>query len=114
MVKVVPVVADGGVSPDSDGELSVLDNRLLEAVRGRTTGGGERIAPKQTPLHLAARFGHRDNVDLLLEKKARFAPLSVEFRILKKGWIESDIVQVHRVDFLELYCYLASVCTFFL
>ena len=46
-------------------------------------------------------------------RRFRFVPLFVEFRILRKGWIESDIVQVQGLIFFELYCYLASVCFFF-
>ena len=74
MVKVAPVVPDGGVSD--------LDNRLLKAA-----GEGHQVEVmellqsnaniedkggewRETPLHFAARSGHRDIVDLLLEEKA--------------------------------------------
>ena len=89
--KVAPVVADGGVSPDSDGkverllkaaEVLDLNKQLLKAAEhGRLEEVKELLESnanieakgvflKQTPLHFAARRGHRDIVHLLLEKKA--------------------------------------------
>ena len=103
MAKVVPVVPDGGASPDSDGEVSPdpdgkveplldsaevsdLDKRLLKAaVEGQLLEKKEEVKEllqsnanieakggglKQTPLHFAAKRGHRDIVDLLLKEKA--------------------------------------------
>ena len=47
-------------------------------------------------------------------RRVLFAPLFVELKILKRGWIESDIVQVEGLFFfVELCCCLASVCFFF-
>ena len=97
--KVAPFVLDGGASPDSDGEVSpdsdgkvegllkaaeVLDlnKQLLKAVQqgrleevkelleSKANIGGEYWEYRETPLHLAAHFGHRDIVDLLLQEKA--------------------------------------------
>ena len=90
MARVAPVVADGGASPDSDGEVSPdpdgsvsdLDKRLLKAAaEGQQEEVKELLQSnanieakggmyQETPLHLAARSGHRDIVDLLLEEKA--------------------------------------------
>ena len=83
--KVGRVVADGDVSPDPVGRVSDLDSRLLKAAReGRLKEVKEllqsnanievhpmqRFFDKQTPLHYASEYGHRDIVDLLLEQKA--------------------------------------------
>eukprot|EP00434_Breviolum_minutum_P040061 symbB.v1.2.035591.t2/scaffold4833.1/size34140/4 len=83
MAKVVSVVPDAGASLDSDGKVERLDQRLLKAAEeGRQeevkellhsnanieAKGGEW---RETPLHFACEKGHRDIVDLLLEKKAQ-------------------------------------------
>ena len=89
--KVMPVGPDGGVSPDSDGEVSpeamtpvpksVLDEQLLKAAEfGQLEEVKELLQSnanieakgyfQETPLHWAAKYGHRDIVDLFLEKKA--------------------------------------------
>ena len=84
MAKVAP---DGGASPDSDGEVSPDSDgqveRLLKAAEhGRLEEVEELLQSnanieakggvyRNTPLHLATRYGHRDIVDLLLEKKAQ-------------------------------------------
>ena len=88
---VMPVVPGGGVSLDSDGEVSPeamtpapksdLDERLLKAAKeGRQREvktllqSNANIEAKgyfqETPLLYAAKYGHRDVVDLLLEMNA--------------------------------------------
>ena len=90
MARVFPVVPDGGVPPDSDGEVSFLDKLLLKAAEeGRPVevkkllqsnanieakGGHLRV----TPLHLAACFGHRKTVRMLLEHRADIEAKKVE------------------------------------
>ena len=91
MAKVVPVDLDGGASPDSDGEVSPdpdgsvsdLDKRLLKAaVEGQQEEVEELLQSnanieakggewRETPLHYATIWGHRDIVGLLLEKNAQ-------------------------------------------
>ena len=87
MGQVAPVVPDGGASPDSDGEVSPDSDgkveRLLKAAEeGRLEEVEELLQSnanidategkfQRTPLHFAARSGHRDIVDLLLEKNAQ-------------------------------------------
>ena len=46
-------------------------------------------------------------------RRVRFAPLSVEFRILKKVGLNRISSRFKGLNFLELCCYLANVCIFF-
>lgn len=47
-------------------------------------------------------------------RRVRFVPLFVELKILKRGWIEWDIVQVQGLFFLWSYAVALQVYVFFL